>query len=156
MISSFCHPLHKATAQGFWQRVKSSPTAPPLPHDAPPAPRCTPRCQKVLTGASPGHSYTVKSPSSFSSSDDADSGARLSSLCLQQAGQERGKKSHAGIRIKVGRKGARRPIASPHSEQPTRDPHRFPGGLRRPRFLQRVTHSFGRGGQLGLMFQAPK
>lgn len=34
------------------------------------------------TGASPGHSYTVKSPSSFSSSDDAESGSLGSSLCL--------------------------------------------------------------------------
>lgn len=38
-----------------------------------------------LTGASPGHSYTVKSPSSFSSSVEApELGTLGSSLCLQK------------------------------------------------------------------------
>lgn len=38
-----------------------------------------------LTGASPGHSYTVKSPSSFSSSVEApESGTLGSSLCLKK------------------------------------------------------------------------
>jgi len=42
------------------------------------------------TGASPGHSYTVKSPSSFSSSDEAESGSLGSSLCLEEEDAERG------------------------------------------------------------------
>ena len=42
--------------------------------------------QRLLTGASPGHSYTVKSPSSFSSSVEApESGTLGSSLCLQRS-----------------------------------------------------------------------
>lgn len=42
--------------------------------------------QSLLTGANPGHSYTVKSPSSFSSSVDApESGTFGSSLCLQMS-----------------------------------------------------------------------
>ena len=36
----------------------------------------------ALTGARPGHSYTVKSPSSFSSSEEADSSSFGGSLCL--------------------------------------------------------------------------
>lgn len=36
----------------------------------------------ALTGARPGHSYTVKSPSSFSSSEEAESNALGGSLCL--------------------------------------------------------------------------
>lgn len=36
----------------------------------------------ALTGARPGHSYTVKSPSSFSSSEEADSSSLGGSLCL--------------------------------------------------------------------------
>lgn len=37
-----------------------------------------------LTGARPGHSYTVKSPSSFSSSEEADSSSFGGSLCLMR------------------------------------------------------------------------
>lgn len=41
--------------------------------------------QHLLTGASPGHSYTVKSPSSFSSSvEAAESGTLGSTLCLRR------------------------------------------------------------------------
>lgn len=46
----------------------------------------------LLTGANPGHSYTVKSPSSFSSSVDApESGTFGSSLCLQRSHTQRHK-----------------------------------------------------------------
>lgn len=44
---------------------------------------CNESNNDLLTGAKPGHSYTVKSPSSFSSSVDApESGTLCSSLCL--------------------------------------------------------------------------
>lgn len=44
----------------------------------------------LLTGANPGHSYTVKSPSSFSSSVDApESGILGSSLLLQRSNTQR-------------------------------------------------------------------
>lgn len=44
-----------------------------------------PPCTAALTGARPGHSYTVKSPSSFSSSE-AESGSLGGSECLLGAG----------------------------------------------------------------------
>lgn len=52
-----------------------------------------------LTGANPGHSYTVKSPSSFSSSDVAtESGTFGSSRCLKDKEKQRTENwSHGGI-----------------------------------------------------------
>ena len=47
-----------------------------------------PPASPALTGARPGHSYTVKSPSSFSSSEEAESNSLGGSLCLG-GGQDR-------------------------------------------------------------------
>lgn len=76
-----------SAASGFGEGftpVMSTGTRPPLQ----PSPLQPPRSR--LTGASPGHSYTVKSPSSFSSSDEAESGTLGSSLCLWGEVGERG------------------------------------------------------------------
>lgn len=60
-----------------------------------------------LTGASPGHSYTVKSPSSFSSSVDApESGTLGSSLCLQKVTGRRSEKVTESQKSREGQTGA--------------------------------------------------
>lgn len=81
--------------------------APPRAGEGPglvPSPASSP-ARPALTGARPGHSYTVKSPSSFSSSEEAESSSLGGSLCLSE-GQERRVLPHApGARVRGYRPG---------------------------------------------------
>lgn len=65
---------HTTGSKAWYRKVGRNPSRQPPLHP------------RALTGARPGHSYTVKSPSSFSSSEEGDSSSFGGSLCLGGGG----------------------------------------------------------------------